>query len=313
LPATHLLEPERRTMHGHFSRDLASILTIDPGDTVVYRTLDSGWGLEPHPGGAYVPRREVEGRDPVLDDGHCLIGPVAIRGAEPGKTLVVKIKDIQPGAWGACLAGGWKSPFNEILKITEKGIVHAYTLDATTMTARSPQHGHVVALRPFMGVMGLAPADSGVHSTIPPRNCGGNLDCKELVAGSTLYLPIEVSGGLFSVGDGHGVQGDGEVGGTAIECPMDRVELSFEVRDDFPISAPIAKTPAGWLTMGVHRDLNEATYLALESMFTLMGKLYNLDRLEAIALASLTVDLRVTQIVNQVAGVHALLPWGAIR
>lgn len=108
------------------------------------------------------------------------------------------------------------------------------------------------------GVYGMPPAKPGVHSTIPPRPTGGNIDCKELIAGSTLYLPIEVEGGLFSTGDGHVAQGDGEVSITAIECPMERVDLSFEVLDDMPLSTPIAKTAAGWVTMGFHEDLDEA-------------------------------------------------------
>ena len=139
------------------------------------------------------------------------------------------------------------------------------------------------------------------------------MDCKELVVGSRLFLPIPVEGGLFSVGDGHGVQGDGEVSGTAIECPMDLVELTFHVRDDFPVTAPVAHTPAGWLTMGFDTDLTKATYIALEAMFALMERLFNLEHLDAVALASLTVDMRVTQIVNGVRGAHAVLPHGSVR
>src|SRR5438105_11776630 len=119
-------------------------------------------------------------------------------------------------------------------------------------------NGRRIALRPFMGVMGMPPDEPGVHSTTPPRPTGGNIDCKELVAGSTLFLPIAVPGGLFSVGDGHGVQGDGEVCTTAIECPMERVELGFRLRDDIHLRYPRAHTPAGWITLGFDRDLDEA-------------------------------------------------------
>ena len=116
--------------------------------------------------------------------------------------------------------------FNERLGVVGDGVVHAYELDAATMTGRS-HLGHNVALQPFLGVMGMPPDEPGEHSTIPPRACGGNLDCRELVSGSTLYLPIAVDGALFSCGDGHAAQGDGEVSGTAIECPMERAELTF--------------------------------------------------------------------------------------
>lgn len=128
-----------------------------------------------------------------------------------------------------------------------------------------------------------------------------------------LYLPVEVPGGLFCIGDGHAAQGDGEVCVTAIECPMERVEITFSLHKDMPIRYPRANTPAGWLTLGLHEDLNEATYLALEEMLDLMREQYGYERREALAIASLTVDLRITQIVNGVRGVHAVLPHGAIR
>jgi acetamidase/formamidase len=115
------------------------------------------------------------------------------------------------------------------------------------------------------------------------------------------------------VGDGHAVQGDGEVSITAIECGMDRVDLTFDLREDFPIATPHAWTPDAWITLGIGGTLDDAAYAALEAMFRLIGRQYNLERLDAIALASLTVDLRVTQIVNGVVGVHAMLPHGAIR
>ncbi|MCA9907620.1 MAG: acetamidase/formamidase family protein, partial [Anaerolineae bacterium] len=153
----------------------------------------------------------------------------------------------------------------------------------------------------------------GVHSTVPPRPTGGNIDCKELIVGSTLYLPIAVEGGLFSTGDGHAVQGDGEICVTAIECPVDRVDLTFDLLDDMPLTTPIANTPAGWITLGFHEDLDEALVIALEAIVALLQRLHGLSRLDALALASLTVDFRITQVVNQVRGVHAVLPHGAIR
>jgi len=179
------------------------------------------------------------------------------------------------------------------------------------MTGRN-QHGHTVALRPFMGILGMPPAEPGRHSTVPPRTHGGNLDCRDLVAGSTLLLPVPVDGALFSVGDGHAAQGDGEVGGTAIECPMDRVRLTFDLRDDVPVTGPVARVAEGWLTIGLGDTLDEAAAAALDSMYALMKHLHGVDRPDAVALASVVVDLRVTQIVNQVVGIHAVLRDGAI-
>ena len=310
---THHLEPERRTLHGHLSRDLPPVLTIEPGDTVVYRTLDAGWGLEA-PNAVDGDRRKFEPRIPELDAGHALVGPIAVRGAEPGMALAVRINEIRPGTYGGTYAGGWPHPINARFGIEGEGdgIVIVWELDPDTLTGRSSL-GHTLALRPFMGVMGVAPAEPGTHPTAPPRNVGGNIDCKELVPGSTLYLPVEVPGALFSMGDGHGVQGDGEVCVTAIECPMERVSLTFDLRPDMRLRMPRARTAEGWLTFGFHEDLLEATMIALEGMLDLMVEQYGMARLEALGMASLAVDMRITQIVNGTRGAHAVLPHGAIR
>jgi acetamidase/formamidase len=309
----HTLEPAPENLCGCFSREHAPILTLDPGDTVQYRTLDSGWGLEPLLTFKR-PRQKAEPRAGESDAGHCLVGPVAIRGAGPGMTLAVEIGAVIPGNYGFTLAGGWDHPVNRRFGIAE-GVgerIHTWTLDPAAMTGRN-QHGHTVSLKPFMGVMGVAPPEPGRHDTPPPRKWGGNLDCKLLTSGATLFLPIGVEGALFYVGDGHAVQGDGEVSVTAIECPMERVELTFHLREDMPLERPRARTPEGWVTFGLHEDLNEATWQALEDMLALMQSLYTIDQRDALALASLTVDLRITQIVNGVRGVHAVLPHGAVR
>jgi acetamidase/formamidase len=310
MPTTYSLKAERATLHGHFSRDLPPALAIQPGDTVCFDCLDSGWGLEPH-NGVDIHRREFPGRDPILDDGHALTGPVYIAGAYPGLTLAVRIDALEVGAWGTTMAGGWPSAWNDRLGVSSAGVFHTWTFNPQARTARN-QHGQTLALRPFMGVYGMPPAAPGVHSTIPPRPTGGNIDCKELTTGATLYLPIEVEGGLFSTGDGHAAQGDGEISSTAIECPM-RATLTFDLRADLPLTTPIANTPAGWVTLGFHENLEEALLIALEAMLDLLKRLHHLERLDALALASTAVDFRVTQMVNTLKGVHALLPHGAIR
>jgi acetamidase/formamidase len=312
--ATYTIIPERATLHGQFSREFPPALTMDAGDTVIYRTLDAGWHLEPRRSTSPEERQQkflprIEGHD----SGHALCGPLAVRGAEVGMTLVVHIEEIQPSTWGWTSAGGFESPVNTRLQIDAgPERFHLWTLDPETMTGRN-QDGYMVKLRPFMGVMGMPPNEPGMHPSWPPRIWGGNLDCKELVAGSTLYLPIPVPLALFSVGDGHAVQADGEVSSTAIECPMERVALRFELQDPGTLGTPWAETPAGWITLGFHEDLHEATMIALDAMVTLMGQQYGLDRWDAVALASLVVDLHVTQLVNAgIRGVHALLPHGAL-
>jgi acetamidase/formamidase len=307
----HTLDPNHDTVHGVFSRDIQPVLTIDPGDSVRLRTLDAGWNLGPR--ASQETPAKLEPRVPEWTNGHALTGPIAIREAEPGMTLAVQIDAIQPGTYGYTNVGGWSCSVNDRLGFADTGRYQLlWTLDAEAGIARN-QFGQVLRLRPFMGVMGMPPAEPGEHSTIPPRITGGNIDCRELVAGSTLYLPIAVPGGLFSTGDGHGRQGDGEVCVTAIECPMARVDLTFDLLPDLHLTTPRAHTPTGWITFGLHEDLNEATMIALAAMIDLMVELYDLDRRQAFGLASLVVDLRITQIVNEVRGVHAVLPHGAIE
>ncbi|GAK39006.1 hypothetical protein TCA2_0732 [Paenibacillus sp. TCA20] len=305
------IHPERSTLHGSFSKEYNPILTINSGDSICYKTLDAGWGMEPFPSSGS--RKRFEPRERTRDGGHALCGPIAIRGAEPGMTLEIKINEIRPGSWGWNSAGGFQHPINKRLGVADGEEFHLnWNIDSELMVGTSNK-GHKVVLNPFMGVMGMPPNEPGVHSTFPPRYCGGNIDCKELIAGSSLYLPIPVPGGLFSVGDGHAVQGDGEVGCPALECPMDIVDLEFIVHEEMSINMPRAKTPTSWITMGFHEDLNEASMIALEGMLDLMGEMYGFERKEALALASLVVDLRITQLVNGVRGVHAVLNHGSIK
>jgi acetamidase/formamidase len=219
---------------------------------------------------------------------------------------------VQPGLWGWTGGGGWDNDINKRLGLVEQGVELIWEIDPHSMIGRD-QYGHTLVLHPFMGVMGMPPDEPGIHPTFPPRFCGGNMDCKELVAGSTLYLPISLPEALFSVGDGHAVQGDGEVSGVAIECPMEQVSLTFHLRKDLHLTTPRANTSSAWITLGFHENLQEASFIALEAMLDLMEEQYQLSRPQALALASLVVDLRVTQIANGVLGVHAALPHGAMK
>jgi acetamidase/formamidase len=303
----HLLTAREGTVHGWFDRDARPVLTVDPGDSVRVDTLDCWWSAGPLPPGQDIPERpRTAGWQP--DAGHALTGPIAIRGARPGDTLAVRIDAVTPDTWGTTHTGGPRRLF-ERYGIAATHTVHRWDLDPAAGTGRN-ELGYTVALRPFLGVMGLAPAEPGRHSTVPPRRVGGNLDCRELVAGSTLYLPVAVDGALFSAGDGHAAQGNGEVGGTAIECPM-RVELGFDLAE-LRTDTPVADTPAGWVTMGVAATLDEASGIALEALFTLMSSRFRLERGDAVALASVVAHLHVTQIVNRTVGVHAVLPHDAL-
>jgi acetamidase/formamidase len=304
----HHLDPAPGTVVDVFSRDTPTVLTVDPGDTVVVRSLDAHGFLEPHrKPGDQPPRLIPEAR------GHCLTGPIDVRGAEPGTVLAVHLVSLTPVDWGWTVAAAKDTWLNRRLGLTDGPPSWLlWQLDAEAGTG-TDDRGHTVSLAPFLGVTGLPPAEPGEHATIPPRTLGGgNIDCRDLVAGSTLYLPVTVPGAHLLLGDGHAAQGDGEVSGTAIECGM-TTEVVLDVRQDVVVPGIHAETPRGRITFGFHEDLNEAMADALEAMVIWLQSLYDLDKATALALASPSVDLRVTQVANSTWGVHAVLPDGAIR
>jgi acetamidase/formamidase len=305
--AQHRLDPSPDTVTDVFSPDLAPVLTVEPGDTLIVRSLDASGHLQRQ-------RTPGEQRPKLIESrrGHCLVGPIAVTGAEPGTVLAVRLVSLRPDDWGWTVAAAADNPLNRRLGVTGGSPTWLlWDVDADGGTARN-QLGMTVDLAPFLGVVGLPPAEPGEHSTIPPRPSGGNIDCRELVAGSTLFLPVTVPGALLCLGDGHGAQGDGEVSGTAIECGM-TTELVVDVVTDPPIGTAHALTPAGRITFGFDADLNEATAQALDAMLGWLQVLHGVDKPTALALASPTVSMRVTQVANQVWGVHALLPEHALR
>ncbi len=281
----HELPLDASVLHGHFSLELEPVLTVDPGDSIAFSVPNAGWRV-----GRDEP---FASRNPELDTGHALAGPIEVRGARAGQVLAVAIDAVLPGPWGVTFAGDARLDWE---------------LEGDVGRAA----GRAVRLDPFLGVLGMPPDEPGVHTTIPPRRSGGNIDCKELVAGTTLYLPITVAGAHFSAGDGHAAQGDGEISGTAIEAPVQAV-VTLDVRDDLELEWPIARIDGAWLTFGFDEHLGRAAKIAVDGMIALMGREHGLAPDDALAFASVVVDLRVTQVVNQVLGVHAVLRDDALR
>ncbi len=311
--AVHHLELGPGTTRGSFDRELEPVLTVDSGDSVTCRLLDGDWLTESITGPPARHGVGVPWRRPLLDDGHAMVGPIAVRGARPGMTLRIGIDEVVPADWGWSRSGGRPVEHDRELGIDDDG-VHYLRWDLVSADgAATSNEGHRVRMRPFLGLIGLAPGEPGRHSTHPPRRTGGNIDCRELVAGSELYLPVEVEGAFLFLGDGHAAQGDGEVGGTAIECPMDRVRVTVELLPELSIPGPRARTEEGWVVFGFAPTLDEAAFAALRGMGTLMSELYGFGRKEAMNLAGAVVDLRVTQLVNGVKGVHAVLPHDALQ
>lgn len=304
---THEISTTADTAIDVFTRDREPVLTVSSGDTVIAHTLDASGNLaRPTALGDDTPRLIREAR------GHCLLGPVAVAGARPGDLLALDIRSLTPAAWGWTAAGVRDIPLNRDLGV-RGGDPHltVWDIDAVGGTATSGL-GHRVRIDPFLGVMGLAPAEPGEHSTVPPRDrVGGNIDCRLLGAGATLYLPVAVPGALLFLGDGHARQGDGEVSGTAIETGM-RTELTLEVLPADGIDAVHATAPGCRITFGFDPDLNVAATTALGLMVSWLESSLGIARKAALALASVVVDLRITQIANDTWGVHALLADDAI-
>jgi acetamidase/formamidase len=304
--ANHRLDAAPETVHwGYFDARLKPLLSIASGDTVTISTV-SGMASQMPAAPLAVPpaltaiHKQVQQKMP----GHICTGPVAVKGAKVGQVLEVRIKEIQLHYdWGynmiRPLAGALPDDF------TENTLIHI-PLDKQKNTGRLPW-GLDLPLAPFFGVMAVAPPPQwGMISTLPPRRNGGNLDNKELVKGTTLYLPIMVDEALFSVGDGHGVQGDGEVCVTAIETGLIGT-FELIVRDDMSLHWPMAETPTHLMTMAFDPDLDDCVVIALRDMISLICRRTNLSREQAYTLCSLAADLRVTQVVNGNKGIHVML------
>jgi acetamidase/formamidase len=306
---THRLDAAPDTVHwGFFDAALKPLITVDPGDEVTISTVSGPPGAMPDArSGMTVPEalRAIHASvQPKLNGPHIMTGPVAVRGAKAGQVLEVRIKAIELHYdWGynaiRPLAGALPDDFDHAR------LIHI-PLDRARMVGRLPW-GLELPLKPFFGVMVTAPPTAwGPVASPPPRRNGGNIDNKELVAGTTLYLPIHVDGGLFSVGDGHGVQGDGEVCITAIETGLIGT-FELHVRGDMALEWPMAETPTHVMTMAFDPDLDDAVVIALRDMIKLICARTGISREDAYTLCSLAADLRVTQVVNGAKGIHVML------
>ena len=304
----HYLKASGRTCHwGFFDATLAPVLTIDSGDTVTIDTVTGAPEIHPKPGAGFsTPPEiaEVHANAQKTLPGHILTGPIAVAGARPGHVLEVRIKDVQLRQdWGyniiRPLAGTLQDDFHDYR------LMHI-PLDLKAKVARLPW-GKSLTLAPFFGVMGTAPPPAwGRVTSLIPRAFGGNLDNKELLPGATLFLPVFVDGGLFSCGDGHGAQGDGEVCVTAIETALQGT-FEFVLRADLTFVTPRAETPTHYITMAMDPDLDRCVEGALRDMIRLIGEKAGLSKEDAYTLCSLAADLRVTQTVNGSKGIHCML------
>jgi len=308
-PRVHRLPATPQTVAwGYYWAGAKPALRIASGDIVEVETLltSSPSRLE----AAGVPPAEVEASlraitDSVKDKGpggHILTGPVFVEGAEPGDVLEVRILEVR-----YAIPYGYNGCSGFLRELCAEPRMRIIRLD--TKHRRADRGGGIVVpLRPFFGSMGVAPPlDSGRVSSNPPGIHAGNLDNKELVAGTTLFIPVHVPGALFEVGDGHAAQGDGEVDQTAIETSL-RGRLQLVVRKDLKFAWPRAETPTHWITMGTDTSLTVATRVAIREMVGLLMEKKQLPQGEAYRLASIAGDLRITQLVDGKVGVHMMIP-----
>lgn len=301
---------------GSFDAAYPPALTIASGDTVTVETVSGTPEVMPPPGSGFaVPAALAaihEAKLPRLG-GHFVTGPIAITGAELGDALEVRIEAIELGMeWGYC---GFRPLVGTLPEDFPERFMSHIPVDRARGTCRLP-YGVELKLAPFFGVMGVAPpAAWGTISSVQPRAHGGNIDNKELTAGSTLFLPVHAPGALFSVGDGHGVQGDGEVCINALEIGLTGTFTFILHRKSGAAAAlayPRAETPTHWITMGMNEDLDLAMKGALREMIAFIVARTNLSREQAYQFCSLAVDFRVTQTVNGEKGVHGMLRKGLL-
>jgi acetamidase/formamidase len=311
-PKVHRLPATPQTVaYGYYWSDAKPVLTIVSGDIIDVETLltNTPNGLQT----AGVPAAEIQQslRDVVAQvtgpnrgpGGHILTGPVFVTGADSGDVLEVKILSVDlaiPYGYNGC------SGFVRTLCDRTGARTRIIRLDEKRMVGLFAP-GIEVPLKPFFGSMGVAPPPSrGRVSSNPPDIHAGNLDNKELVAGTTLYIPVHVKGALFEVGDGHAAQGDGEVDQTGIETSL-RGRLQLTVRKDMKLEWPRGETPQHWITMGMDTSLTVATRIAIEQMVKLIAEKTKLTTMEAYQLSSLAADLRITQLVDGNVGVHMMV------
>ncbi len=297
------MHKHNHTIHQHqchfgWNRDNPPVARIAPGETVEFNPVDSS--------GGQLTVKSTVADIPGLDFGKVnpVAGPVYVEGAEPGDAIKVTLLHFAPSGWGwtanipgfGLLADQFKDP-----------ALHIWKYDAQTLEPAMYGPGGRVPLKPFCGTIGLAPAEAGLHSIVPPRRMGGNMDIRDMSSCTELYLPVEVAGGLFSVGDTHATQGDGEVCGTAIESPCS-LAAKFELIKNANLAFPRFTTPGpvsrhldvkGYeVTTGIGPDLMAGAKAAVSGMIDLLSARYKMNPVEAYMLCSVCGDLRISEIVD---------------
>ena len=315
-PKVHQLPATPATVaYGYYWSEAKPAIRVNSGDIVEIETMltNSPTGLERlgvKPEDVPQNLRDIVAQDTGLlkgPGGHILTGPIYVEGADSGDVLEVRIQSITlPLAYGYNGCSGYMREF------CQPGSTRLIRLDRQKLTAEIAP-GIVVPLRPFWGSMGVAPAPAlGRVSSNPPSRHAGNIDNKELVAGTTLYIPVFVKGALLEIGDGHAAQGDGEVDQTAIETNL-KGRVQLVVRKDMKLEWPRIETPTHWITMGTDTSLTVATKTAIGQMVKLLQEMKGITQTQAYQAASMAADLHITELVDGNVGVHMLIAKSYLR
>ena len=310
----HVVPSTKETVQlGVYDTNLAPLLTIDSGDVISFPDTWSHFLNEMQPG---VPvetlaklRVSNPGRGP-----HSIIGPIAVNKAEPGDVLEIRYQRIRPYEWGAVFNNPGSLGTGLLPQDYEQGQIKYVDLDLRAMKGKFMPNISI-PLKPFQGTLGVAPPDGyipplrpGVTSSVPPGPHAGNLDLSELSEGSTLYIPVFKPGALIYTGDSHAVQGDGEISLTALETRMKELRIQVTLHKQKNLAWPVAETDSHWIIIGLDKDLNAAMTLAARNAIKFLAARAKISELDAYALCSVAVSFRVTQVVDIVRGVHALIP-----
>jgi acetamidase/formamidase len=304
---THIVPSSEDTVRlGQFDATLPNIVEIDSGDVVSFPNTWTAFLNRLQPGVSIDQiaqmRRDNPGRGP-----HSVIGPVGVRGSQPGDMIAVHYQRLKPLDWGANFSNPSDLGTGALPEEFPDGQVRYFNLDLQTMTTEFLP-GIALPLAPFQGTLGVAPAQGGVVSSVPPGQHAGNLDLKELTEGSVLYIPVWQPTAKVYTGDSHAMQADGEVNLTAVETAMQEVRIQVILHPQAGWDWPFAETNNHWLAIGLNADLNEAFKTALRNTLDFLERKAGLTRLDAYSLASIGVDYRVTQVVDGNKGVHAMIP-----
>jgi len=310
----HVVESNKESVRlGVFDTNLPPLLTVNSGDTISFPNTWSHFLNELQPG---VPvdklaqlRRDNPGKGP-----HTIIGPIAVKNAEPGDVLEVRYRKFETYGWGAVFNNPGSLGTGLLPQDFSQGQVKYLDLDLHAMRGKFASDISI-PLKPFQGTLGVAPPDGwyppltpGVTSSVPPGPHAGNTDLNEMSEGSTMFIPVWKPGALIFTGDSHAVQGDGEINLSALETRMKDMRIQVILHKQKNFAWPIAETPTHWITLGLDKDLNKAMTLAARNAIKFLAERAKLTELDAYALCSIAASFRVTQVVDIVRGVHAMIP-----